>query len=367
MNQAKKNQPDYILLSVIGILILLGIIILASISFPISQKKFGYPTFYLLRHILFGLLPGILLGFAAYKISLVFLKKWSAFFLLLSLLLMAIVFIPGIGITLKGATRWLNLGFTSLQPSEFLKLAFIIYLANWLPSLKKKGGKKIYETLIGFLIIIGLVSISLYLQKDISTLVIIAACGILIYFMSGTPIRHTLGIILSGLAVLAMLIKIEPYRLNRIKVFLSPGMEPMGIGYQIKQALIAIGSGGIFGKGIGMSLQKFGFLPEPMSDSIFAVFSEETGFIGASVVIFLFLIFAWRGLRIFKNLTDNFLRLACLGIISWITLQAFINISATAGILPLAGIPLPFISYGGSALIIESIGIGLLLNISKHA
>lgn len=367
MNQVRKNQPDYILLSVIGILILLGIVILVSVSFPISQKKFGYPTFYLFRHLLFGLLPGILLGFAAYKISLSFLKKWSAFFLLISLLLMAVVFIPGIGITLKGATRWINLGFTSLQPSEFLKLAFIIYLANWLPSLKENGGKKIYETLIGFLIIIGLVSLFLYLQKDISTLVIIVACGILIYFVSGTPIRHTIGIMLGGLAVFALLIRFEPYRLDRIRVFFDPYLEPMGIGYQIKQALIAIGSGGIFGKGVGMSLQKFGFLPEPMSDSIFAVFSEETGFIGASLVIILFLIFTWRGLVIFKKLTDNFYRLACLGIVSWITLQAFVNVSATIGILPLAGLPLPFISYGGSALTVELIGIGLLLNTSRHA
>ncbi|MDO8558780.1 MAG: putative lipid II flippase FtsW [bacterium] len=367
MTQAKKGHPDYILLSTIVILILLGIVILASVSASISQEKFGYPTFYLFRHLLFGILPGILLGLAAYKISLTRWKKWSAFFLLANLVLMAAVFIPGLGITLKGATRWMNLGLTSLQPSEFLKFSFIIYLANWLSSLRERGRKKIHETLMGFLIIVGLISLFLYLQKDISTLVIIIACGILIYFISGTPIKHTLGIILGGLAALALFIKFEPYRLDRIRVFFDPYLEPMGIGYQIKQALIAVGSGGLFGKGIGMSLQKLGFLPEPMSDSIFAVFTEEAGFFGASVLILLFLIFAWRGLKIFKKTTDGFCQLACMGIISWITLQAFVNIGATIGILPLAGIPLPFISYGGSAITAELIGVGLLLNISRHA
>ena len=367
MTQAKKGRPDYILFSAIAILILLGIVIIASVSASISQEKFGYPTFYLFRHLLFGILPGILLGLAAYKISLTRWKKWSAFFLLANLFLMAAVFIPGLGITLKGATRWMNLGFISLQPSEFLKFSFIIYLANWLPSLRERGRKKIHKTLAGFLIIIGFISFFLYLQKDISTLVIIIACGILIYFISGTPIRHTLGIILGGLAALALFIKFEPYRLDRIRVFFDPYLEPMGIGYQIKQALIAVGSGGIFGRGIGMSLQKFGFLPEPMSDSVFAVFSEEAGFFGASVIILLFLIFAWRGLKIFKKATDGFCQLACMGIISWITLQAFVNIGATIGILPLAGIPLPFISYGGSAITAELIGVGLLLNISRRA
>src|SRR3989338_2426646 len=366
MTQAKKGRPDYILFSAIAILILLGIVIIASVSASISQEKFGYPTFYLFRHLLFGILPGILLGLAAYKISLTRWKKWSAFFLLANLFLMAAVFIPGLGITLKGATRWMNLGFISLQPSEFLKFSFIIYLANWLPSLRERGRKKIHKTLAGFLIIIGFISFFLYLQKDISTLVIIIACGILIYFISGTPIRHTLGIILGGLAALALFIKFEPYRLDRIRVFFDPYLEPMGIGYQIKQALIAVGSGGIFGRGIGMSIQKFGFLPEPMSDSVFAVFSEEAGFIGALFLVVLFLFFALRGYAVASRVEDNFPKLLAIGVVSWISIQAFVNIGALTGILPLTGIPLPFLSYGGSALVCELIGMGLLLNVSKE-
>ena len=366
MTQAKKGRPDYILFSAIAILILLGIVIIASVSASISQEKFGYPTFYLFRHLLFGILPGILLGLAAYKISLTRWKKWSAFFLLANLFLMAAVFIPGLGITLKGATRWMNLGFTSLQPAEFLKFSFIIYLAHWLPALRERGKKKIHKTLAGFLIIIGFISFFLYLQKDISTLVIIIACGILIYFISGTPIRHTLGIILGGLAALALFIKFEPYRLDRIRVFFDPYLEPMGIGYQIKQALIAVGSGGIFGRGIGMSLQKFGFLPQAISDSIFAIVGEELGMVGATILIALFVFFFYLGIKIAKNSNDRFSKMTAIGITFWITLQAFINIASTIGIFPLTGIPLPFFSYGGSHLIAEMIGVGILLNISKN-
>lgn len=367
MKGTKTDHPDYILSSVSGILIILGVVILASVSAPISQEKFGYPNFYLFRHLLFGIVPGALLGFIAYKTSLALWKKFAAILLLINLFLMALVFFPTVGIKLGGAARWINLGFTSFQPAELLKLTFILYLANWLPSLKEKNRKNFSKTLVGFLMIVGLTSSFLILQPDISTLGIIVASGILIYFLSGTPIIHSLGIIFGGMGILALLIKTAPYRLERILVFLKPEIDPMGMSYQIKQALIAVGSGGIWGRGIGMSLQKFGFLPQPMSDSIFAVFAEETGFIGSVVLISLFLIFAWRGLKIAKKTSNSFCQLTCLGITFWITIQAFVNIGAMVGILPVTGIPLPFISYGGSAMTAELIGVGILLNISKNS
>ena len=160
--------------------------------------------------------------------------------------------------------------------------------------------------------------------------------------------------------------KIAPYRAARLLVFLNPETDPMGMGYQLKQALIAVGSGGIFGLGLGMSVQKFGFLPQSMADSIFAIFSEETGFIGSLILIFLFLIFFWRGFKIAKKSMDQFSKLAALGISCWIILQALINIGSMIGIIPLTGVPLPFLSYGGSALVTELIGVGILLNISKN-
>jgi len=308
--------------------------------------------------------------------------------LLINLVLLAIVFLPGSkflvgGTVLGGAARWINLGSISFQPAEFLKLTFILYLAAWLTSRtpQRAGGgqseKKFTPldskhltgfstTLAAFLIVIGLISLLLIFQPDISTLGVIILVATLIYFLAGTPLWHNILIILIGGGGLLSLIKLAPYRFARLLVFLKPEIDPMGIGYQLKQALIAVGSGGIFGLGLGMSRQKFGFLPQSISDSIFAIFSEETGFIGSLILITLFLIFLWRGFRIGKITQDRFSQLTALGITSWIIIQAFVNIGSMIGILPLTGIPLPFISYGGSALVAELVGIGILLNISKQ-
>lgn len=360
------KKPDYFLMIVVGFLILLGLIILASVSAVLAQEKFGSPTFYLFHYIIFGLTPGLLLGFVAFKIPLSFLKKWSPFLLLFNLFLLILVFVPNIGMSLGGARSWINLGFISFQPSEFLKLTFILYLASWLAVRTEKGSKNFSSTLVAFLAVMGLIGLLLILQPDIGTLGIIIMSALLIYFLAGTPIRHSLVVGSAVLATLAILIKIAPYRLNRILVFLNPDIDPMGLSYQLKQSLIAIGSGGILGRGLGMSAQTFVYLPQRIADSIFALFAEETGFIGALILICLFLMFVWRGFVIAKNTPNKFYQLAALGITSWITLQAFVNIGSMVGILPLTGIPLPFISYGGSALVAELIGIGILLNISKN-
>lgn len=368
MSEEKASHPDYVLAAIIGILLMLGIVILVSVSAAISQAKFGSPTFYLFRHISFGLVPGLLLGFAAYKINLKFWKKHAFALLAVNLVLMTLVFFPVIGMRFGGASRWLNLfGLTSLQPSELLKITTILYFAAWLPVLKDKHKKNLTKILVPFLAILGLIAVLLSFQPDISTLGIIAACIVIMYFAVGTPFWHTLAVILTGAGILGILVKIAPYRMERILVFLNPDLDPLGKGYQMKQALIATGSGGLWGKGLSMSLQKFGFLPEPMADSIFAVFSEEMGFFGGLALLFLFLIFAWRGLKIARQANDGFSKLAAIGITYWIITQAFVNIGATIRLLPLSGVPLPFISYGGTALIAELIGVGLLLNISKHS
>jgi len=203
-------------------------------------------------------------------------------------------------------------------------------------------------------------------QPDISTLGIIGSTALVMYFVASTPIWQTFSVFLIAVSGLVILIKLAPYRFNRLLVFLEPMTDPMGIGYQIKQALIAIGSGGILGVGLGMSRQKFGFLPQSIGDSIFAIFGEETGFIGAIILISLFSILAWRGFITARNSPDKFSQLLSAGITFWITIQAFINIGSTIGILPLSGIPLPFISYGGTALINELVAMGLLLNVSKQ-
>jgi len=365
----RKHKPDFILLGLSTALVFVGILILSSVSASFSLQKFG-TTFYFLNHqILFGLLPGLLLGTAAFFIPLGFLKKISFAVLLGNVILLLMVFLPMIGSGASTAHRWIFIGPFSFQPSELLKLTLIMYMAAWL-AVKTSGGKQTEKwktTLLPFGIVIGVISLLLILQPDISTLGVIGITAIIMYFVSATPIWHSLLMVGGGFAALVAIINLAPYRISRLAVFFDPSLDPLGQGYQAKQALIGIGSGGLTGVGLGLSFQKFGLLPEPISDSIYAIFAEEAGFLGATFLVILFLAFAWRGLVIARRSRDEFSKLIVIGITSWITIQAFVNMGSMVGILPLTGIPLPFISYGGSALATELIALGILLNISKQA
>ncbi len=330
------------------------------------------------HQLLLGLLPAVVAGYLAYKVSLNLLKKWAPLLVLLNLAALFFVFLPGIGSKAWGASRWVNFGFASFQPSEFLKITAILYLSAWIASklsenstsdwksATKKGYHNVIYIFIPFIVFLGLIGTALFLQRDASTLGIIAITLLVLYFSAKTPIWHTIVVVASGLGILLFLIRFEPYRLDRWLVFLHPDSDPLGKGFQLRQSLISLGSGGVFGKGLGMSTQKFGFLPQAMSDSIFAIIGEEIGAIGCIALIGIFILFFWLGLKIAKNSNDRFSKMTAIGIVFWITFQAFINISSVAGIFPLAGIPLPFFSYGGSHLVVELIGVGLLLNISKN-
>ncbi|MBI2624930.1 MAG: putative lipid II flippase FtsW [Candidatus Nealsonbacteria bacterium] len=351
---------DYILFWVCAILVVLGIIALTSVSVDSSLEIFGIPYYFISHQLIYGLAPGILLAFLLSRLKIEKLYKWAIIFLLISILFLGLVFVPQLGISVGGATRWLKFGPVSFQPSELFKISFFIYLAALLS--KDTFSNRLFI----FLLIIGAAGIFLVLQPNVGTLGIIFLVASVTYFLSNAPVLHTLLIFLLGFSSVAVLTKIAPYRFNRFLVFLNPEVDPIGIGYQIKQALIAVGSGGITGLGFGMSVQKLGFLPEPMTDAIFAVFAEETGFIGSLILIILFSLFLWRGFYIARMVQDKFQKLLCLSITFWIVLQAFINIGAMIGILPLTGIPLPFMSYGGSAIIAELAGVGILLNISRN-
>jgi len=364
MKESKK--PDFVLLVSFILLLVLGFVILAGVSITISQKNVGNSFHYLLHQIIYGFIPGGILGFLAYKINLQLLKKFCFPALLSILFFMILIFIPKIGTFLGGAKRWISLGPISFQPSEFLKLIFIIYLAAWLAKHKQKD-KKLLKVLAPLIVILAIISGLLIAQPDISTLTIISAITLIMYFCAGTPFYHTGLLIFGGFATLGVLIMSAPYRINRLLVFIKPNFEPLGMGYQLKQSVIAIGSGAILGQGLGLSIQKFGFLPQAMTDTIFAVFAEETGFIGAVILIILFLVFAWQGFSVAKRSSDLFFKLMAIGISSWIILQALTNIAAITRIFPLTGIPLPFISYGSSHLLVELIAVGILLNISKYA
>jgi len=378
----KKNHFDYCLLIVVVFLIIIGIIFLTSVSGVFSQEKFGNATYYLFHQIVYGLIPGLILGFLVFKINLKTIKKFSFFILLSSLFLMVLVFLPSIGMVSGGAQRWLKLGNISFQPSEILKISFIIYLAAWLSNpirdksfLKNKmfesknlffKFKKEFFDLLPFLLILIIIGFLLFFQSHTSTTGIILIIAVTMYFLSNSSLWHSLFLVFVGILGLLIFLIESPYRIKRIQVLLGIIKDYMGLGYQIKQISIAIGSGGLYGVGLGMSNQKFGFIPQTISDSIFAIIAEETGFIGGLILISLFVIFFWRGFKIFKSSQDKFFKLLAIGITFWISFQAFINIGAMIGVLPLTGVALPFISYDGSHIIAELIGVGILLNISKQ-
>jgi len=258
------------------------------------------------------------------------------------------------------------LGPLVLQPSEFLKLSFIIYLSAWMSG-KGKAIKDFSQSLVPFLIIVGLVAFLILMEPDIGTLGVIGFSSLIIYFLAGARISH-LGLVSFGSVVMFYLLtKFYSHAANRLQVFLHPELDPKGIGYQINQALLALGSGGFFGLGLGQGLQKFKYLPEPASDSIVAVIGEELGFIGIMALLLLFMIFTFRGLKIAQASPDEFGQLLAGGLTGWIVVQALINIAAICGLIPLTGITLPFISLGGSSLAISLIGMGILLNISKYS
>ena len=363
------QKPDFFILLTFTTLLLFGLFVMGATSFALSLEQHNNVWYIFLHQALMVGIGGFL-GFVAYKLPLKFLQKIAPFLFLLNLVLIFLVFCPGIGIETKGAHRWLKFPGFSFQPSEFLKISFILYLSAWLSSKgrsQKQKGKGI--TLIPFLIILGVLFAGLILQPDMTTLMIICLVGALMYFASKAPWWHIFIMIGIGGVGFFVATILEPYRLNRVLTMFQPHIDPMGKGFQLKQAAVAIGSGKIFGVGdgfsLGLSRQKFGFLPESLTDSIFAIVGEELGFLGAVFLISLFLLLCYKGLKLAKQKGQTFEGFLVLGITCWITLQSLANIGGIVGILPLGGIPLPFFSYGGSHIMAELIGVGLLLNVSK--
>jgi cell division protein FtsW len=368
MNLKKMSNSTSIdkkLLYTILALLTFGLIMIASAGIAYSRSRFGDPYYFFKHQLFYGILPGICILFITQKINYNFWKKLSLPFFITSIVLLILVFVSGFESKIYGASSWIRLGPFSFQPSEMLKLSIIMYLAAWLES-RNERVKDFFEGLMPFAVIVGLVSFLLIKQPDIGTLGVIIAIAISIFFVSGAKLSHMFWMGVSGVLALFMLIKMEAYRMDRFLVFLHPELDPQGIGYQINQALLAIGSGGFFGVGLGHSLQKFNYLPEPVGDSIFAIIGEELGLMGCAVLLALFVYLAVRGLRIAKNAPDKFSKYMASGIVVWIIFQAFVNIAAITGLLPLTGIPLPFISYGGTSAIFVLTATGILLNISRY-
>jgi len=362
----KSRRPDYALLGVIVFLVVFGLIMISSASISLSQDKFGENYYYLINQITHGLLPGLFLGLIAYFLPLPFFKKISLPLLILNLVFLAMVFLPGFGLEHGGAQRWLSFGSFSFQPSEFLKFTSILYLASWF-SAKNKDIKSFSETFLPFVALLGATVFLLAAQPDLGTMGVIALSAVAVFILAGGSFRD-IALIFSGAAVLFFIfVKTFSHASNRLQIFLHPEMDPLGQGYQINQAFLALGSGGFLGLGLGQGLQKFRYLPEPATDSILAVIGEELGFVGVVSLILLFVFFASRGLKIAKNAPDEFSKLLAGGLTISIILQALINMASVCGLFPLTGIPLPFISLGGSSLTVCLAAMGILLNISKYS
>ncbi|OHA58644.1 MAG: hypothetical protein A2571_02650 [Candidatus Vogelbacteria bacterium RIFOXYD1_FULL_44_32] len=292
-------------------------------------------------------------------------REYSLPILIAGIIATAIIFIPGLGISAGGATRWLNLGLFSIQPAELLKLGLVMYYAAWLTRAKDKAGT-LWSGLAPMLVLLGIAGILLIQQPDIGTFIVIASALATQYFVAGGKWRHFLGLFFVAILVLGCLAIAMPYVRDRITTFFNSDKDVLNSAYQINQSLIAIGSGGLSGRGFGQSLQKFNFLPQPIGDSIFAVAGEEFGFIGTMIILILFLLFAVYGLKIASGSRDSFGGLLATGLVILIISQSFANIGAMLGLIPLTGEPLIFVSQGGSALLFGLSAVGIILNISRY-
>ncbi len=359
------HKPDYVILACLAFLVLLGLVVLNSASSNLGESKFGDSFYYLKHQIYYGLSFGILGFFIAYKMHYRRYQKFAVPLLLISIVFLTLVFTP-LGFQAGGAERWVRLGPVTFQPAEFAKLTVILYLAAWLSGQRRRTNN-FWQGTVPMMALLLLVCGLLLKQPATSTVVILFLSAMIVYFVSGARLWH-IGIFCAVMgAIIAALIVATPYRMQRITNFLKPNADPLAGGYHLNQALNAIGAGGIAGVGYGQSTTKISALPEPIGDSIFAVLAEEFGFIGSISLITLFGILVMRIFLLARKTSDKFGKLLLVGYGSLISLQVFVNIGAISGILPLTGVPLPFISYGGTALaVFMTIG-GIVSNISRYS
>jgi cell division protein FtsW len=380
-NPLSKHKPDKIILYFAIIMALFGAIMIFDASVYQATAVFNDQFYFLKQQLIWlvvGSIPAIIVYFWDYR---KFLKlSLPALVITIVLLLAVLIF----GEEINGARRWLSMGPVDIQPAEFAKIVLIMYLSTWLSKkeyvykdMKTAIEKGFLKELLSFLSILGLVAVLIILEPDLGTTIIICATSFTMFLMAGESKAHTLGslsIIILAIPIAILAAILEPYRLKRVQTFLTLLLtgevgDVRGSGYQMQQILIGIGSGGLLGKGFGQSRQRFGYLVEntAFTDSIFAVVLEELGLLGGTVIILSWLLFLWRGLKVAINAPDKQGKLLASGITIWLTLQALMNMAANVGLIPLTGIPNPFLSYGGSSTIVTLLGIAILLNVSKYS
>ncbi len=361
----KKQSVDKIFLALTSFLALGGLFVFTSASFGLFARKGFSLQDLLFDQVILGLFLGIIVAaIITFKFQLNWLLAYALPIFIASIVATLLVFVPHIGFAHGGAHRWIDLRIMSFQPSELLKLGTIIYLAALLPLFKDRIGMLKYAVLIAGGVLF-FPAVILLAEPDTGTFAVLFAAVVAMLLAAGMKIRHFLALAVLSVVLVAGLAVVKPYVKERILTFLDPSRDPQGASYQIQKSLLAIGSGGITGRGFGQSLQKFGSLPEPTGDSIFAVVGEEFGLIGGATIIILFLLFAVRGINIARGASGMFESLLAVGIVILIVSQSFANIAAMLGLIPLTGVPLVFVSHGGTALLFSFIEIGILLNISR--
>ncbi|TVY09596.1 stage V sporulation protein E [Paenibacillus cremeus] len=360
-----RSTPDLLLLGSTLMLLVIGIVMVYSASAVLAFREFGDSFYYLKRQALFAVLGVVAMIFTMNTDYMVW-KKYAKIAMIVCFILLIGVLIPGVGVVRGGARSWLGIGAFGIQPSEFMKMGMIIFLSKWL----SEQQSTITQFTRGLLPPLGLVGLAfglIMLQPDLGTGVVLVGASLLIIYTAGARLLHLSYLGFVGIAGFVGLIIAAPYRLKRITAFLDPWQDPLGAGYQAIQSLYAIGPGGLVGLGLGMSRQKYSYLPEPQTDFIFSIIAEELGFIGGSFVLILFTMLLWRGMRTAITAPDTFGSLLATGIVGMIAVQVIINIGVVIGMFPVTGITLPLISAGGSSLTLMLTSIGVLLNISRYS
>ena len=363
--RSAAHAPDYLLLTSVIVLCVFGLIAVYSSSYALGAAQFQDANYFIKRQ-MFSLLLGAIAMAIAMRFDYRLLMPLSPLIMLVALVGLAAVLVPGIGHSANGATRWIDVGpLPPLQPSEFAKLAVLIYLSAWLAA----KGDLLHDLALGVLPFVGMVGIVgalIILEPDLGTALVIAAITGTLFFVAGARLMHVIALAASGLLMLAVLILSGGYRMDRITAFTSAEDDPSGVGFHALQLLVAFGSGGFGGLGLGVSRQKFFYVPGSHTDGILAIIGEELGYIGVFVVMTLFLVLLYRGWVAVRDADDQFGSLLAVGVLSWIAFQLLINVGGVTRLLPLTGIPLPLISFGGTSLILTMAGIGVLLSVTRY-
>jgi len=360
---SKREPVDKVFLALVLVELFFGLVMLSSASMASSYDHFHSSWNYVGHQFIAGVVPGLFGMWVLSRLDYRRFRRFAPAIMIASLVLMLIVLVPGLSAGYGTARSWIMVGgFFSFQPVEFLKLALIIYMAALAAAPGRRPSQILFPSGLAF---VG-AAVLLGLQPDLGSLLILAAIFAVMIFASGVPISYILVLVIVGGGALYTFAKTAAYRVARLTVFLHPELDPQGIGYQINQSFLAIGSGGLWGVGLGHSQQNFSYLPQAMSDSIYPIIAEELGFFFALGLVVLIAAIFIRGLKIAKAAPDPFGRLVAIGIVGWLAVQSFLNIGAMIGVLPLTGVPLPLVSYGGTAMVLNLCSIGVVLSISRR-